>query len=165
MKIGFSLDDVFEIAEEIERNGKEFYRGVADMDAMKPQRDLLLGLAEKEDAHERIFAAIRRQNVHPAPELGTDDVLVGYIRALAGRYVFPKAENLGQTLKGVETVEDVLRVAMQREKDSIVLYSGMMDALAEGEERETVGLILREEKLHLLEIAKALQQARAAAGG
>ena len=50
MAIPFNADEVFEMAEQIERNGGMFYRAAADK--FPAVRELLLKLAKWEDDHE-----------------------------------------------------------------------------------------------------------------
>ena len=56
--INFNADEIFEMAEQIERNGAKFYRKAAESIDSK-SRDLLLGLAAMEDEHQKTFAAMR----------------------------------------------------------------------------------------------------------
>ncbi len=58
--ITFSADEIFEIAEQIERNGANFYRKAAES-AEGDNRNLLLRLAKMEDDHEKIFATMRAE--------------------------------------------------------------------------------------------------------
>ena len=55
----FNADEVFEMAERIERNGGRFYRAAAEK--FPAVRELLLELAEMEDDHERTFANMRAE--------------------------------------------------------------------------------------------------------
>ena len=58
--IGFNADEIFEMAEQIERNGAKFYRKAAEPTAGE-NRDVLLRLAAMEDDHEKTFAAMRAE--------------------------------------------------------------------------------------------------------
>ncbi len=59
MSYDFNADEIFEMAEQIERNGAKFYRRMAEnvSDISIPQ--LFLDLAAMEDEHEKTFASIR----------------------------------------------------------------------------------------------------------
>ena len=65
MSITFNFDEVFEIAEQIERDGARFYRSAADKFSDSTARDKLLELAAMEDKHEKTFAAIRSELKKP----------------------------------------------------------------------------------------------------
>jgi rubrerythrin len=155
----YSADEIFEMAEQIERNGAAFYRKAASFVNDAPSRDFLLRLAEQEDDHERTFAAIRAEVVADSGKIARydqDETVAGYLRALAGQYVFRKDREPPSLLTGGENVGEVLRMAIGQEKDSIVLYLGLMDALADSGDAERIRRIIREEQRHLAELLKKL---------
>ena len=61
MSIDFNADEVFEIAEQIERNGAKFYRTTAEKIVDEDKRKLLLNLAKMEDEHEQTFKQLRSE--------------------------------------------------------------------------------------------------------
>ncbi|EMR75029.1 Rubrerythrin [Thermoplasmatales archaeon SCGC AB-540-F20] len=62
MGIDFNADEVFEIAEQIERKRcKIFYRSVAEKVADSNKKQLLSDLAEMEDEHEQTFKNLRSE--------------------------------------------------------------------------------------------------------
>ncbi|MBN1456465.1 MAG: hypothetical protein JW912_01280, partial [Sedimentisphaerales bacterium] len=61
MGITFSADEIFEMAEEIERNGAKFYRKAAKNAATKDIKDMLVNMAVMEDGHEKTFAEMRKE--------------------------------------------------------------------------------------------------------
>ena len=63
MATGFNIDEIFQIAEQIERNGAQYYRIAADVLKQPDQKQLVLDLAAMEDEHERTFASMRAQLV------------------------------------------------------------------------------------------------------
>lgn len=63
MSITFNADEIFEMAEQIERNGAKFYRAAAEK--FSAVRQVLLDLAAMEDEHQSTFAAMRAQLTAP----------------------------------------------------------------------------------------------------
>jgi len=61
MSYDFNADDVFEMAEQMERNGGKFYRTAADSTQDSANKEFLLELAAMEDAHEETFKALRAE--------------------------------------------------------------------------------------------------------
>ena len=61
MSYDFNADDVFEMAEQMERNGAKFYRNAAEGDIDPANKEFLMGLAEMEVAHEKTFKAMRAE--------------------------------------------------------------------------------------------------------
>ena len=55
MAMAFNADEIFEMAEEVERNGSKFYREAAARAADLQIKNMFLGLAAMEDGHLRIF--------------------------------------------------------------------------------------------------------------
>ncbi len=71
MPVTIRIFDVFEIAEQIERNGAKFYRRAAEISDDRESRKMFLRLAECEVEHERIFAHMKKQLPEPNEESGT----------------------------------------------------------------------------------------------
>ena len=60
MGYDFNADEIFEMAEQIERNGASFYRKAAESIDDPAGKKLLLDFAAMEDEHEKTFAALRK---------------------------------------------------------------------------------------------------------
>ena len=115
----FSSDEIFEIAEQIERNGSFFYRKSAESAHDPEEKKLLLDLAAIEDEHEKIFADLRAdlsEKEKVATVFDPDDEMLLYLRALADIRVFFEKEI------DTSSMEKILKAAIQAEKDSIVFY-------------------------------------------
>lgn len=158
MAMTYNLDEVFEIAERIEKNGATFYRCAADMHQDSDARELFLRLARDEDTHERIFRELRRQLVTGEDSITAydrDETVVGYLQALAGSYVFLSDTKPEEELARISSVADILKTAMSKERDSISLYLGIRQVMADTD-KEKVSTILEEEQRHLVDLIAAL---------
>ena len=96
MMYDFNADDVFEMAEQMEKNGYNFYetaaKGVSDEDAKK----MLLEFAEMEKNHEKTFSDMRKwlgENEKEKTVFDPENEAVLYLRALADTRVFFRQEN------------------------------------------------------------------------
>jgi rubrerythrin len=69
MSYDFNADEVFEMAEQIERNGAKFYRDAAENATASPSKDLLRSLSKMEEAHEKTFKAMPRSLTRRAKHL------------------------------------------------------------------------------------------------
>ncbi|MEJ2100621.1 MAG: ferritin family protein, partial [Desulfobacterales bacterium] len=91
MSYDFNADEVFEMAEQIERNGAKFYRDAAKSVADPSNKDLLSGLAQMEEAHEKTFKSMRSE-LTSAEKASTVFDPSGeaslYLRALADTRIF-----------------------------------------------------------------------------
>ena len=153
--ITFNADEIFEMAEQIERNGARFYRKAAES-AGGQGRDLLLRLAAMEDDHEKTFAAMRAELSEKRP-LAADPDNVGalYLRAAVEGKIF--GPDPSQALTGREPAEDVLNTAIGLEKDSIVFYHSMKDVVPPAAGGERLDAIMREEIGHILDLTNQLE--------
>ena len=146
MGFDFNADDIFEMAERIERNGAKFYRTAADKVADSSAKEFLLGLAVMEDEHEKTFALLRAdlsQKEKTATVFDPEGESALYLRALADSEVFFKKEI------DVSSMEEILKAAITAEKDSIVFYLGMMQFVPEELGKDKLGMIIKEEMGHI----------------
>ncbi|MFP4104985.1 MAG: rubrerythrin [Phycisphaerae bacterium] len=150
----FSLDEAFEIAIRIERNGARYYHKAAQFCEDEHARNLLVELASWEHKHEAIFKELRKETSDEKFQ-GIDDPrdeAIPYIRAMADGKVFPVDADPAANLTGDESPEEVLSVALGLEKDSVLFYLGMKDMVSKGADR--VEAIIREEMKHIRVISE-----------
>ena len=159
MTISFNADEIFEMAEQIERHGARFYRRAAE-GVMDPQnRQLLLHLATTEDEHEKVFTSMRADlaaGEREATVFDPDGQAAHYLRAMADEHVFDVKADPTTQFTGKETMEDILQTAMGMEKDSIVFYLGMKDLVPERLGKERIDDIIKEEMDHLASLSREL---------
>jgi len=142
----FSADDVFEMAEQLERNGGKFYRSAMEKVDDEENKKLLRMLAEMEDEHEKIFAAMRAELT--ADEKATtvfdpQDESFLYLRALADTRVFFEKEI------DVSSTREILKSAIQAEKDAIVFFLGMKEVVPTDKGKKQLETIIKEEMGHI----------------
>ena len=153
MMYDFNADDVFEIAEQLERNGAAFYRAAAEATADADARDFLLKLAAMEDDHEKTFSKMRSElkaSEKTSTVFDPDGDAVKYLQALADTRVFFE--------KPIDTssLETILKDAITAEKDSIVFYLGMREAVPENLGRRRLDDVIQEEMGHIRLLSKSL---------
>ena len=91
MSIRYSADEVFEMAEQIERNGGAFYRRAAELASDASTGTMLLELAGMEDDHVKTFVGMRKDlsaEERKPMVFDPDDELSLYLRAMADQHVF-----------------------------------------------------------------------------
>ncbi len=145
MGLDFNADEIFEIAEQIERNGGIFYRKAAES-VDGEEKEFLLELAKMEDDHEITFAAIRKEltgKEKASTTFDPEDEAAQYLNALAETRVFFEKE-LNPT-----NMIDILKAAVMAEKDSIVFYLGMMDLVPGKMGKDKINDIIKEEMAHI----------------
>ena len=149
----FNADDIFEMAEQMERNGAKFYRTAADSASAGSAKDFLLKLAAMEDDHLKTFAQMRAElttGEKAATVFDPEGEAVHYLRALADTRVFFQKEI------DTSSMEAILKDAITAEKDSIVFYLGMRDAVPEKLGRDRLDGVIKEEMGHIRLLSKEL---------
>ena len=153
MSYDFNADEIFEIAEQIERNGAKFYRTAAENVADEDKKKLLIQLAEMEDEHEETFKALRAELSENEKVMTTFDPegdAEYYLRALADTRVFYEKEIDTTSLK------EVFKTAITAEKDSIVFYLGMKDVVPAHLGKQKLDGIIKEEMGHIRLLSREL---------
>ncbi len=146
MSYDFSADDIFAMAEQIERNGAKFYRTAAENVTDPAAKELLTGLAAMEDEHEKTFAFLRAElseNEKTATVFDPQGESALYLRALADVRVFFEKEI------DLSSMRAILKAAILAEKDSIVFYLGMKDLVASKQGKDKIDTIIKEEMKHI----------------
>ncbi len=148
----FSAVEIYGIAEQIERNGVQYYRTAADS-ADGELRTALLDLAEMEAEHEKTFARMRQQLESPELQLEdspSDEPIALYLQAMAEGRIFDLREDAAAgLLAGQMDGQAVLRKAIDLEKDSIVFFLGLEQLVPSEQGRRQVHEIIREEIGHI----------------
>lgn len=162
MDAELSAFDVLEIAEKIERNGAKFYRRAAGLIKDPDISTLFVNLAQWESRHIEVFHQMRErlsdqrwEQGDLAPQrIGTPDA-----RVMAGLAVFGVQPNPADELSGNETKAEVLRMAIEKEKDSIVYYTGLKDFVVDKADKDLIDEVIEEEKKHVRILMQSLEQA------
>lgn len=152
MALTYSADEIFAMAEQIERNGVNFYRRAAEFAGDAKCRQLLRDLTGWEQEHERAFAAMRAGFAAKGGAVSLDPGSEGdlYLRAMAHGRVFDAGGDPSAGLTGSETMAEILRAAIGLEKDSIIFYLGMREMVPEGTDKDRVDAVIKEEMQHVV---------------
>jgi len=156
----YSAFEVFEIAEQVERNGTKFYRTAADIAGNSNVREIFLRLAEWEYKHEKIFSRLKRanENLTREPTADKPDEMPIEPKAMAGLTVFSIKSGPGWKLLGNKTQTDVLRMAIKNERDTAVFYEGLKSFVPIGDGQEKIDEIIKEEMRHITILDRLLNK-------
>jgi len=158
MAMPFNADEVFEMAEQIERNGGKFYRAAAEK--FPTVSEMLLGLAAMEDQHLKTFANMRAElsgTEVEEPVFDPDGQAQMYLRVMADGHVFDIKADPVEQLAARNTPEDVLKMAIGVERDSIAFYVGLKEAVSRRAGKDKVENIIKEEMGHIVTLNEKLQ--------
>ena len=158
MSYRLNADEVFEMAEQMERNAALFYGRAAELTAGAATKQALLGLADMEREHERTFASIRASLVKPEerePQVfDPAGENLDYLLAWADRSVFKVDDDPLAALGGDYSPTAVFTAAIGKEKDSVVFYEGIGPYLADKRDVGRVHAIIQEEIGHIALLAR-----------
>ena len=150
----FTADDVFEMAEQLERNGAKFYREAARHTDNPEYKKLLQTLSDMEIEHEKVFVKLRLElsgNEKTSTVFDPQNESVLYLRALADTKVFFEKEIDFSSMKSV------LKAAILAEKDSIVFYLGMKEMVPDKFGKDKLDNIIKEEMGHIRILSNELK--------
>ncbi len=146
MALNFTADEVFEMAEHLEVHGAEFYNAAAESVDDKKLKDLFYALAEWEIKHKELFASLRENlSAHEQTQITFDPnkETTRYLKSLVDGMV-----SFEHTLKA-DSPKEILKAAIESEKDSVTFYSAMRDAVPEAFGRSKINDIIDEEAAHV----------------
>jgi rubrerythrin len=159
MGITFNADEIFEMAEEIERNGANFYREAANMTTDEKIKQMLLDMAVMEDGHLHTFEEMRKK-LGPEEKaqmvFDPDDESALYLQTMANGRGYEGKVSLMEKLTGKETPEEILNIAVDAEKNSVVFYVGLKDLVPARAGKDRVENIIKEEMGHIATLNQKL---------
>jgi rubrerythrin len=165
----FSADDVLRVAEKMERNAVKFYRKAAGIcDDPKIGR-VFVDLARWERQHARVFSDMRERlseevswsdKARRNPDLARFilDVLEPSAVEPPLPLVFGDHDNPPSELVDKSTKVDVLKAALQKEKDTITYFTRLQAIVPGHHNTEAIKAVIREEERHVKILMQSLEQ-------
>lgn len=142
----FSIREVIEQAVQTEKLGYQFYTTMAERFKKEESINKLFStLAEKEQRHEKTFRELLEIIKDEEPANWED--AEQYLRAIVeSEFFLGRAKSL-PSMGHVKTVEDAVGFALGFEKETLLYFYGIRDAL---KEKEVVDEIINEERSHIM---------------
>ncbi len=160
MAYRFNLDEIFAMAEEIERNGARFYRRAAEITQQPDAKKLFGELARWEDGHERLFQRLRGDLVDAGEADPTVFDPMGdaelYLQAMAEQHVFRRDLEVEALVDQAGDPRSILELALQFERDSILFFLGMKEVVSVHQGADKVDRLIAEEMGHVAYLKKQL---------
>ena len=159
MTVTLNAIEVFEIAQQIERNGAKFYRKAAELFNESDMSNMFLELADWENRHEQVFIGMGDKIVDSTQkttkELEKKDFDPKLMACLT---VFGTVSDPIHNLKSIQKITDALKTAIEKEKDTITFYEGLKDFVKDRDDQSKVDAIIEEETHHIKILNQALKQ-------
>jgi rubrerythrin len=141
----FSITEVIEQAVQTETLGYEFYNKMAKrFEKNEGLGRLFETLAQRELVHKKNFLELKEITGEGEPNNWEEISL--YLRAIVeSEFFLGKGKSL-PSLEGVKTAEDAIKFAIGFEKETMLYFIGLKDAV---KDKEIVEEIINEEKSHI----------------
>jgi rubrerythrin len=166
MTVSFNADEVFEMAEQIERNAAQFYREAGAKTSEPQTKNLFLRLAGMEEGHLRTFQQMRK-TLSDQERGGTTFDPEGeaslYLQAMADDRGFEGMRSRGTKLTGKESTPEMLEIALSAERNSILYYVGLREMVPTTAGKDKVQAIISEEVRHAADLRRQLAALQPAA--
>ncbi|MDD5459937.1 MAG: ferritin family protein [Phycisphaerae bacterium] len=159
MSITFNADEIFEMAEKIERDGAGFYRQAAKFAADKEIKQMFLDLAGMEDRHLATFQEMRKQLSEEEKEdtvFDPDNEAAMYLQTMARGHGWEGKKSLTENLTGKETLGEILDIAVNAENNSVVFYTGLKELVPSRAGRDKIEAIIKEELGHIAVLSQKI---------
>ncbi len=152
MAIQFNIEEIFEIAQQIERNGALFYAKAASIMDDQNHKLLLLDLVDMEEKHERVFAYLKEKLVDRQADrefFDPNSSAAKYLHSFVDGLVFDYHADPSKYITKNKSLEEILSFAIGLEKDSIVFYYGIQELVPKEFGKDTISTIIKEEMKHI----------------
>jgi rubrerythrin len=133
------------------------------MEEERKPHDLLMMLADMEVRHEQLFREMREDLHREQPDWLTsfDDVeaeteAVKYLDAVANGKIFDLNQSAPDRLGDDATLADILRLAIQFEKDTVIFYVGIKGAVPPALGQEKIDGLIEQELSHVTLLSNEL---------
>lgn len=148
----FNAVEVIEMAKDIEKRGRDFYKNQAENTQDEDIKDLFTKLAEDEQDHYNRFEELGKVIKKATKEelkYVYDPEVSAYLEAIVEFTIFPADEGVE-----ISDIVDAIQIAIYAEKDSILFYHEMLEHNDEGQTAVVLKKLIEEEKQHLLDLVK-----------
>jgi rubrerythrin len=169
MAFDIDLEHAYNVAIRIEENGINFYRKAATIVDDPDIKKLLQSLADWENEHKVFFIKCKddisdlnpldyRQYLQKLYEPTVEEA--ENIKLMADSSVFPMDIDLTERLQADVSLESILRMALDIEKDAVIFYLNIRDAMKASSESDALSKIIKEEMRHIAVLNRELAACR-----
>jgi rubrerythrin len=145
---------ILDFAMKAERDGIAFYMKAARKFKDKDLMNLFMKLAKEEARHLETFVGIKaRAEKKGADQCFRSENVSDYLETIIREGLFPKGDSMVKRLEKVSTVGEACAIAMEAEKNAILLYSELAKLSKDKEQRKIFEDITKEERSHITMVA------------
>ena len=147
---------IFDFAMKAEKDGMGFYTQAARKFKDSDLRELFIKLAKEEAKHLETFIGIKAK----AEKKGADlcfrsENVSDYLDTIIREGLFPKGDSMVKRLEKVSAVGEACAIAMDAEKNAILLYSELAKLSKDKEQKKTFEDLAKKERSHITMVGTA----------
>ena len=149
MAINFNVKDVLEVAMQIQRNGRDFFRAAALKAGDPDARQVFLNLATRTEEYLKVLSDMveKLSAKEKTPTAFDPDNQEGqFLKSMADGNVLVRQANPLEKLRGNESFEETIEIAISFEMDSISFYRRIIKFVRGPQSRKKIENIIDEEK-------------------
>jgi len=160
MSYFLDAEEILNVAIEIEKRGEEFYLGFASRTHDAKVKELFGTLALEEVKHERAFKEMLKATAAKKTlKIELEDEKEGeYLKSLGGVLLFPNKPGEEKAFMKIHDPQSAVRFALEMERDSVLLYEGLLEVTKDAAAREQYEKIIAEEKSHIIRLTALLPE-------
>ena len=142
----FTLAEIYDLGIRIEKNGEKFYRNALKQAWSAPIAEMLKTLAEEEVKHVDFFVKRMDALQHNRENPFLDEMSTSMLKDILGDQTFSLKET---DVSALRSVEDLVAIAIEFEKDTILFYEMVGSFITDEEARRELKEIIAEEERHV----------------
>ncbi len=152
----FSVNEVIELAIQIEKNGYQFYNEALKRKDLSPKAKMLLEeLRNDEIKHEATFKSFRTEENYS--ELGDPidwQEAASYLRSITDSHVFSKPDASIKLAASAKDETEIIDFAIKFEKDTLLFFYSVCKKTMNENAKKTIDAIIDEEVSHVAKLAQ-----------
>ncbi|MFC1858910.1 ferritin family protein [Thermodesulfobacteriota bacterium] len=140
------MDDIIDIAVKIEKNGEKIYRDALQKISDPSLISLLQWMADEEVQHADWFSGLKKKALQIRVDSEFEEMGKKILRDAIGEQSFSLHDF---DFAGMKGVNDLLAVAIEFEKDTIMFYEMLRTFIDDKDTLQKLDMIIAEEKKHV----------------
>jgi rubrerythrin len=143
----FSIQEIIDLAIQIEENGEKVYRKAVDNVSDPSLSSLLRWLADEEAKHTQRFNELREIADTSPIDPQVEELGKNILRSVVGEQSFSLDE---ADFSRIGTVKELIQLAIEFEKDTILFYEMIRTFVQDHETMDKLREIIEEETRHIM---------------
>jgi rubrerythrin len=142
----FTLDEILDLAIQIEKNGEKIYRRAQQEVSNLSLASMLSWLADDEAKHEKWFIQFREKIEGTLKDPKLDDMGRSILQGVLGERAFSIEE---ADFSRIDDLNSLLELSIEFEKDTLLFYEMLGGFISDEQILEQLGQIMEEENRHV----------------